>query len=65
MKKVRFTYVAGGKNNPHVETPAAEVPLWTLSAMREGIDYIVGSHHEQSEEARALLAAYKLAESAG
>ena len=33
--------------------------------MREGIDYIVGSHDEWSEEARALLAAYRLAESAG
>lgn len=62
---VRFTYVTGSRQHPHIESPAVEVPLWSLSALREGIDYIVGVHEDWSEEAKALLAAYKLAESAG
>lgn len=63
-KKVRFTYVTGV--NPHIiATPVeTEVPLWTLSALREGIDYILGTHAADSDEAKALLAAYRLAESA-
>jgi hypothetical protein len=65
-EKVRFTYVARGGGRPYVaQPPSVEMPRWTLSSMREGVDYILGAHDPESEEARALLAAYKLAESAG
>jgi len=59
-----ITYVATMGAHLTVERSKVKLPRWSLSAMREGIDYIEGQHEERSAEAQALLAAYRLVESA-